>query len=62
MNFDLHTQLFRVLNIRVALIESITWSNGDQITVVPDPETLLNNFRDYRPQITTAHDSTMLLT
>ena len=56
------TQLFRVLNIRVALIESITWSNGDQITVTADPETLLDRFRDYRPQIRTAHDSAMLLT
>jgi len=55
-------QLFRVLNISVALIESITWSNGDQITVVTDPQTLLNSFRDYRPQIRTAHDSAMLLT
>ena len=62
MNFDLHTQLFRVLNIRVALIESITWSNGDQISITTDPELLLERFRDYRPQIRTAHDSAMLLT
>jgi len=55
-------QLFRVLNVRVALIESITWSNGDQITVVTDPQTLLNSFRDYRRQIRTTHDSAMLLT
>ena len=55
-------QLFRVLNIRVALIESVTWSNGDRIAVVTDSEALLNSFRTYRPQITTTHDSAMLLT
>jgi len=55
-------QLFQVLNIRVVLIESITWSNVDQILVVANPTTLLNRFRDYRPQIGRDHDSAMLLT
>ena len=54
--------LFRVLNIRVSLKESITWTGGDQITVTSDANTLLSNFRGYQPRITTAHDSAMLLT
>ena len=48
--------------IRVVLIESITWTNGDQIQVTPDPVTLVNRFQAYRPQISTPHDSTMLFT
>jgi len=55
-------QLFQVLDIHVVLIESITWSNMDQISVVADPTTLLNRFRDYRRQIGRDHDSAMLLT
>ena len=55
-------QLFRGLNIRVVLKESITWTNGDQITVTGDAGTLLTNFRGYQPRITTDHDSAMLLT
>ena len=48
--------------IRVVLIESITWTNGDMITVSPDADTLLNTFQEYRRRISTPHDSAMLLT
>ncbi|CAI8048180.1 Disintegrin and metalloproteinase domain-containing protein 8, partial [Geodia barretti] len=54
--------LFRVLNVRIALVDVITWNAGNQISVVSNPETLLNNFRTYKPQITTQHDAAMLLT
>ena len=56
------SQLYRVLNIRVVLVEAITWTSGDQITVVSHPRTLLDNFEDYHPQIQSIHDSAMLLT
>jgi hypothetical protein len=54
--------LFRVLNVRIALVDVITWNTGNQISVVSNPDTLLNNFRAYKPQIATQHDAAMLLT
>ena len=55
-------QLYRVLNVRVVLVDVTTWTNGDQITVVSNPNTLLDNFELYKPQITAPHDSAMLIT
>ena len=55
-------QLFRVLNVRIALVDVITWNTGNEISVVSNPVTLLNNFMTYKPQITTQHDAAMLLT
>ena len=55
-------QVYRVLNVRVVLVDAITWTNGDRITVVSDSSVLLRNFQAYRPQITATHDSTMLIT
>ena len=47
----------------MVLIEVITWTNGDEITVSPDPNTLLTRLQaDYRPTVTTPYDSLMLLT
>ena len=48
--------------IRVVLVESIVWNNRDQIIVTSDPGALLDSFKQYRPQISTQHDSAMLLT
>ena len=48
--------------IRVVLIESITWTKGDQIQVTSDPDNLLMEFLSYRPRISTPHDSAMLFT
>ena len=48
--------------IRVVLVESIVWNNRDRITVTSDPGALLDSFKQYRPQISTQHDSAMLLT
>ena len=55
-------QLYQDLNIRVVLVDVTTWTNGDQINVVSDADTLLNNFESYKPQITAQHDSAMLIT
>ena len=55
-------QLFRVLNVRVVLVDVETWNQGDQITVVSDPNVLLGRLLDYDPPTSVVHDSTMLLT
>jgi len=60
--FSFSLQLFRVLDIRIAVVHVITWTQGNQINVVSDSNTLLDNFRDYVPQVTTPHDALMLLT
>ena len=46
----------------MVLVDVTTWTNGDQINVVSDADTLLNNFESYKPQITAQHDSAMLIT
>ena len=55
-------QLYQDLNIRVVLVNVVTWTNGDQISVDADSITLLENFREYKSQITVEHDSAMLIT
>ena len=63
LTFFLFTvQLFRVLGVRIALVEVITWTTTDQITIVNDPRGLLDNFRTYISQVSTQHDALMLLT
>lgn len=57
-------QLYRTLSVRVVAVHVTTWTTGDRI-VFPadnDPNILLDRFRDYEPQITAEHDSTMLIT
>eukprot|EP00731_Ephydatia_muelleri_P013616 Em0007g926a len=54
--------LYKPLGIRIVLIQTITWNSGDKISVVSNPSQLLDNFRTYRPQITTPHDVAMLFT
>ena len=57
------SQLYRQLSIRVVLTEAITWTNGDRITINPDPNTLLNTFRaEQRNVISSQYDSAMLMT
>ena len=58
----MYVQVYRVLNIRVVLVDVITWTNGDQINVVSNANTLLDNFQDYIRTITTNRDSAMLMT
>ena len=55
-------QLYQDLNIRVVLVNVITWTNGDQISVDTNSVTLLENFRDYKSQIAVENDSAMLIT
>ena len=50
------------LGVQIVLVEVITWTMGDEISVVSDAETLLNNFRGYVGQVTTQHDALMLIT
>ena len=57
-----HLQLYQDLNIRVVLVDVTTWTNGDQINVVSDPDQLLDNFALYKRQITARFDSAMLIT
>lgn len=60
--YSCNAQLYQDLNIRVVLVDVTTWTNGDQINVVSDPNALLGNFESYKPQITAQHDSAMLIT
>jgi hypothetical protein len=55
-------QLFRSLGVRIILVDAITWTNGDQITISSDPEIYLDRFVEYKPQITSQHDAAMLIT
>ena len=55
-------QLFRSLNIRIILVDAITWTNEDQISTTSDSGVYLNRFVDYKPQITSQHDAAVLIT
>ena len=58
----LRVNISGVLGVRIALVSVTTWTSGDQIQVVSNPDTLLSNFEAYAPQISDPHDSAMLIT
>ena len=62
MHIIFHMQIYKVLDIRLVVVHVITWTSGDRINVVSDPNTLLNNIRDYKRTVTQPHDSLMLIT
>ncbi len=55
-------QVYQALSIRVVLIQSITWTSGDQITIVTDPDVVLPLFRTYGRTVSTPHDCIHLVT
>ena len=55
---SISVQIYRVNNIRIALVLVETWSSGDQITISTDSEVTLNNFRDYKNTVLDANDGT----
>ncbi len=55
-------QVYQDLSIRVVLIQSITWTAGDEINVVADPDIVLPLFRTYKQTISTPHDCMHLIT
>lgn len=58
------TQLYRPLNVRIALVAVITWTRGDRIIFTPDPELLIDRFRLNRLEFArfVSHDAAMLIT
>ena len=48
----------------MVVVSTMTWTNGDRIAFPSDndAEDILDNLRDFEPQITSEHDSTMLIT
>ena len=60
--FNLHTQLYTVLNVSIALVEVITLTTEDKIDIVPESVILINNLVDYGLTISTPRDSLMMLT
>ena len=58
-------QIFRVLDIRIILTGTMTFTNGDPFTVPTAPNSILNAFGSYvRSNLvnTVEYDSTMLIT
>eukprot|EP00731_Ephydatia_muelleri_P029982 Em0021g505a len=55
-------QLYKVLGVRIALVEVTTWLTGNKIAVLSDSSTSLDNFAAYEPQIASHHDASLLLT
>ena len=51
-----------VLGVRISLVSVTTWTSGDQIDVVSNPDTLLDRFEEYVPRIGDPNDSAMLIT
>lgn len=57
-------QLYQTLMVRVVVVHVTTWTNGNRINYPSnnDANPLLDNLRDYAPQVTAEHDSLMLMT
>ena len=59
-------QLYQSLNIRVVLVYSLTWTEGQQIAQTTDSGTLLDLFEVYHRENADfreiEHDSSMLIT
>ena len=65
IKFWLGFQLYRPLNVRVALVAVEIWSQSDKIVVDKDSEKCLNNFLEYRNKElvkTYDHDNAQLIT
>eukprot|EP00731_Ephydatia_muelleri_P029655 Em0021g178a len=54
--------LYKAFGIRIVLVQVITWTSSNLISVVPDSGTTLANLQVYAPAVTIQHDVTMLLT
>ena len=57
-----YMQLYKSLRVRLVVAHVITWTSGDRINVVSDPNSLLNSMRGYKRSVTQPHDSLMFLT
>lgn len=55
-------QTYRVLGVRLVVVHVITWTSGDRIDVVSDPNSLLDSLRRYKSSVSQPHDSLVLLT
>eukprot|EP00731_Ephydatia_muelleri_P022230 Em0014g821a len=54
--------MYKILGIRIVLVEAITWSDGDRITVVEsDMEKTYRKFKDYVKTASTAEKDAILL-
>ncbi|KAL5474664.1 hypothetical protein EMCRGX_G026647 [Ephydatia muelleri] len=54
--------MYKILGIRIVLVEAITWSDGDRITVVEsDMEKTYRNFKEYVKTASTAEKDAILL-
>ena len=51
-------QIYRVNNVRIALVMVETWSSGDKISVVADSSTTLASFRTYKNTVLDTNDDT----
>ena len=57
-----YLQLYRPLRVRVVVVHVITWTSGDRISVVSNPQSLLDNIRVFKRSVSQPHDSMMLIT
>ena len=55
-------QLYRPLRVRVVVVHVITWTSGDRISIVADPQTLLDRIRSFKRSVSQPHDAMMLIT
>ena len=54
--------MYKIVGIRIVLVEAITWSDGDRITVVEsDMEKTYRNFKEYVKTASTAEKDAILL-
>ncbi|CAI8051412.1 Disintegrin and metalloproteinase domain-containing protein 33 [Geodia barretti] len=54
--------IFKVQGVRIVVVDVVTWTVGDPITITKKAGDFLNNFRDYSPNLPQHYDSAMLFT
>ena len=58
----LSLQIFKAVGVRLVVVDVVTWTMGDPIQISDVPGVLLDNFRDYSPNLPQIYDSAMLFT
>ena len=61
-SLSLLSQIYKEEAVRLAVVNVVTWTMSDPIQIVDDPDVLLNNFKEYSPNLTQNYDSAMLFT
>ena len=53
-------QVFKVEGVRVVVVDVVTWTIEDPIAITTDAGNIIDNFRNYSPNLPQVYDSAIL--